>query len=246
LIGALVAPAGRFKMKNIRKSSDRGDAQHGWLQSMHTFSFADYYDEKFMGFGAMRVLNEDRIAGGKGFAPHSHKDMEILSYVISGSLTHEDSMGNKTVIRPGEVQRMSAGSGVRHSEMNGEAANETHFLQIWIMPEEKGIAPSYEQKSFEDAYGCSDLILVASRNGRAGSLSLNQDAEIYAAHAVDDGEKVHKTYPQRKVWIQVIKGEVSVDGDALTAGDGAGLTQVETIKLQWKKNSEFLVLDLPS
>lgn len=246
MTGAWAAPAGHFKMIQVRKSAERGDANHGWLKSMHTFSFADYYDEKHMGFGAMRVLNEDRIEGGKGFGAHSHRDMEIFSYVIEGSLSHEDSMGNKTIIRPGEIQRMSAGSGVRHSEMNGETKSTTHFLQIWIMPDTLGIEPSYAQKSFENDFGCSDLILVASKQGRGGSLTLHQDADIYAAHAVDDGEKVQKTFRHRKVWVQVIKGGVSVDGIELAPGDGAGISEVDAFKLKWTKNSEFLVLDLPA
>lgn len=233
-------------MINVRKSDSRGDANHGWLKSKHTFSFADYYDENFMGFGPLRVINEDRIDGGTGFGTHGHKDMEIISYVIDGAIQHKDSMGNVAIVKPGEVQRMSAGTGVRHSEQNDLKDKVTHFLQIWIMPEKNGIAPSYGQKSFENDFGCSDMILVASKSGRNGSVSMNQDVDMYAAKAQDAGEKTVKTYVHRKLWVQVIAGEVKVDGTRLEAGDGAGITQVEALKLEWTKGSEFLFFDMPS
>lgn len=232
-------------MIHVRRAEDRGDANHGWLKSKHTFSFADYYDENYMGFGPLRVINEDRIEGGTGFGTHGHRDMEIISYVIDGALQHKDSMGNTTVIRPGEVQRMSAGTGVRHSEYNDLKDKVTHFLQIWIMPEKAGIEPSYGQKSFENDFGCSDLILVASKSGRNGSVTLNQDVDMYVAKAQDEGEKHLKTFPHRHLWVQVIKGEVKVEGETLKAGDGAGIEKIETLKLNWSKGSEFILFDMP-
>lgn len=232
-------------MIHIRRAEDRGDANHGWLKSKHTFSFAEYYDEDYMGFGPLRVINEDRIEGGTGFGTHPHRDMEIISYVIEGALQHKDSMGNTTVIRPGEVQRMSAGTGVRHSEYNDLKDKVTHFLQIWIMPEKVGIEPSYGQKSFENDFGCSDLILVASKSGRNGSITMNQDVDMYVAKAQDAGEKHLKTYAHRHLWVQVIKGEVQVEGETLKAGDGAGIEKIEQLRLKWNKGSEFILFDMP-
>lgn len=232
-------------MITVRKSADRGNAEHGWLKSRHTFSFADYYDPRFMGFSNLRVINEDRIAGATGFDTHGHRDMEIISYVIEGELKHQDSMGTNTVIKPGEVQRMSAGTGVRHSEYNNLSDKETHFLQIWITPEKTGIAPSYGQKSFASDFSCSDMILVASRDGRNGSITINQDVDMYAVKAQDVGEKKLKTYPHRHIWVQVIKGDVRADGTQLEAGDGAGIQEVESVKLEWSKDAEFIVFDLP-
>jgi redox-sensitive bicupin YhaK (pirin superfamily) len=232
-------------MITVRKSNERGNAEHGWLKSKHTFSFAEYFDPKHMGYSALRVINEDRIAGGTGFDTHGHRNMEIISYVIDGALEHKDSMGTNTIIRPGEVQRMSAGTGVRHSEYNHQADSETHFMQIWILPEKEGVQPGYDQKSFANDFGCSDLILVASKNGRNGSITINQDVDMYVAKAQDAGEKVLKTFNHRHTWIQVIRGEVQVEGATLTSGDGAAIDNVEAMKLQWTKNSEFLVFDLP-
>lgn len=232
-------------MITIRKSKDRGFAEHGWLKSRHTFSFADYYDPDHMGFSVLRVINEDRIQGGTGFGTHPHRDMEIISYVIEGELEHADSMGNTTLIKPGEVQRMSAGTGVRHSEYNHLQNIETHFLQIWILPAKEGIEPSYDQKSFESNFGCSDLILVASRSGKNGSVTLNQDVDMYAAKAQDAGEKTHKTFKHRHLWVQVIKGDVQIEETKLDAGDGAGISDAETLKLKWSKGSEFILFDMP-
>ena len=232
-------------MIQVRRSSERGDANHGWLKSKHTFSFADYYDANHMGFGALRVINEDRIDGGTGFGAHGHRDMEIISYVIEGALEHKDSMGTDTVIKPGEVQRMSAGSGIRHSEQNHLKDKTTHFLQIWIRPEKNGVAPGYDQKSFVNNFLCSDLILVGSKDGRNGSVSINQDVDMYAAKARDDGLKILKTFTHRNLWVQVIKGDVSVDTTELKNGDGAGITGVESLNLKWTKGSEFIVFDLP-
>ena len=232
-------------MITLRKANQRGQANHGWLKSNHTFSFADYYDPNQMGYSVLRVINEDRIDGGTGFSTHGHKDMEIISYVIEGALEHKDSMGTNAIIKPGEVQRMSAGTGVRHSEQNHLKDKETHFLQIWIQPEAQGIAPGYDQKSFDNDFGCSDVVLVASRNGKNGSITINQDVDMYVARAQDAGEKILKTFKHRHTWVQVVKGEVKVDGELLTNGDGAAIDEVEAVKLQWSKNSEFLVFDLP-
>lgn len=232
-------------MITIRRSGDRGDANHGWLHSKHTFSFADFYDSKHMGFGVLRVINEDRIEGGTGFGTHGHRDMEIVSYVIEGALEHKDSMGSDTIIKPGDVQRMSAGTGVRHSEHNHSKNSVTHFLQIWIAPEENGIAPGYGQKSFEREFKSNDLILVASKTGRDGSITINQDVAIFACKAKEAGEKALQLQPARKAWIQVIRGTVKVGEESLAAGDGAAVEKVETLVLAWSGHSEFLVFDLP-
>lgn len=232
-------------MMYLRKANDRGDTNHGWLKSRHTFSFADYYDEKHMGFGPLRVINEDRIEGGTGFGAHPHRDMEIISYVIDGELLHKDSMGNSGVIKPGEIQRMSAGTGVRHSEYNNLKDRVTHFLQIWILPEKLGIAPSYGQKNFENDLGSSDLILVASKSGRNGTVTLNQDVDMYAAKTQDAGEKIHKTSSHRHLWVQVITGIIEVQGTKLGAGDGVGISEVDSLKLKWSKGSEFILFDMP-
>lgn len=232
-------------MMYVRRANERGDANHGWLKSKHSFSFADYYDEKHMGFGPLRVINEDRIDGGSGFGTHGHRDMEIISYVIDGALQHQDSMGNKTVIRPGEVQRMSAGTGVRHSEMNDLKDRVTHFLQIWIIPEKQGLNPGYGQKDFTQDFGCSDMILVASHKGRNGSITMNQDVDMYVTKAEDIGEKTLKTYPHRHLWVQVIKGDVTANGTRLLPGDGAGVTKIDSLELKWDKGTEFILFDMP-
>jgi len=232
-------------MIQVRKSNERGVAEHGWLKSKHTFSFANYYDPRFMGFGPLRVINEDKIEGGTGFDTHGHRDMEIISYVIDGALRHKDSMGSDAVIKPGEVQRMSAGTGVRHSEYNELKDKTTHFLQIWIMPEKNGVSPGYGQKSFASDLACSDLILVASKDGRNGTITINQDVDMYVAKAQMDGEKVINTYKHRHLWIQVIRGDVKVDDTKLTSGDGAGVQDVESLKLSWTTGSEFILFDMP-
>lgn len=233
-------------MIQIRKSNERGLASHGWLNSRHTFSFAEYYDENHMGFGPLRVINEDRIEGGSGFGTHAHRDMEIISYVIEGALQHKDSMGNETVIKPGEVQRLSAGTGIRHSEYNDVKDRTTHFLQIWIMPEKTGVTPGYGQKSFENDLGRSELILVASKSGKQGSITLNQDVDMYVAKAKAAGEKQLRTSEHRKLWVQVIKGSVDVEGTKLDEGDGAGISEVEALNVRWNKDAEFIVFDMPS
>lgn len=231
-------------MTYLRKSSERGAANHGWLKSMHTFSFANYHDPQHMGFGPLRVINEDRIQGGTGFSSHGHQDMEIISYVIHGALRHKDSMGNESIIHPGEVQRMSAGTGVIHSEFNHLHDQETHFLQIWILPEKQGLPPGYQQKSFSDDFAKNDFIQVISHHGSNGTLSLNQDINMYIGKASQDGEFNLKTRPQRFLWVQMIRGDLTTQDISLSTGDGLGLTKIENLKLQWKKNSEFIVFDM--
>jgi redox-sensitive bicupin YhaK (pirin superfamily) len=228
-------------MLKIRKSTERGFANHGWLQSYHTFSFADYFDKNFMGFGNLRVINEDKIAGGAGFGKHPHRDMEIITYVISGVLAHEDSMGNAAEILPGEVQIMSAGSGVFHSEFNGKKDQETHLLQIWILPKEKQITPRYDQKSFVKE---NDLVLTVSGSGREGSLKINQNAEIFLGKFLAKKKYDFVIKPQRKIWIQMVSGEMLVNDLLLENGDAVAIENESLIKLEAKKESEFLLFDL--
>lgn len=232
-------------MKTIIKANDRGQANHGWLQSAHTFSFADYYNPERMGFSVLRVINEDFIAGGTGFGMHPHRDMEIISYVVEGALEHKDSMGTESVIRPGEVQRMSAGTGVRHSEFNPDAKNRTHLLQIWLLPEKNGIAPSYEQKSYEQVLASNDLVLVASKSGRDGSVTINQDVNLYACKSSQAKQLSFKTLQNRKIWLQNIKGLVQVDDSILEPGDAISFEKTEFINLKSQAGSEFLIFDLP-
>src|SRR3954465_2171153 len=203
----------------IRRSDDRGHAQHGWLDSFHSFSFADYYDPEHMGFSALRVINEDRVQAGQGFGTHGHRDMEIISYVLEGGLAHKDSMGNGSVIRPGDVQRMSAGTGVRHSEFNASDRDPVHFLQIWIEPSERNVQPSYEEKHFNDASKRGKLRLVASADGREGSVRIHQDANLYAT--LLDGDEAVELQPSagRRVYVHIVRGSAHVNGQALEAGD---------------------------
>ncbi|GAB2483091.1 pirin family protein [Comamonas humi] len=233
-------------MLMVRKSADRGHADHGWLKSKHSFSFAGYYDPRFMGWGNLRVINEDRIAPGTGFGTHGHKDMEIISYVLEGNLAHKDSMGHIEGLPPGDVQRMSAGSGVMHSEFNHAQGQETHFLQIWIEPSVRGIEPSYEQKAFADADKRGRLRLVASPDGADGSLSLHADARLYAG-LLDGAETAELALaPGRKSYVHVVRGAVSVNGTALTGGDAAYLDGETRIQLEQARDAEVLVFDLAS
>jgi redox-sensitive bicupin YhaK (pirin superfamily) len=228
----------------VRKAGERGHARHGWLESFHTFSFADYHDARHMGFRALRVVNEDRVQPGRGFATHSHRDMEIVSYVIEGALEHRDSLGNGSVIRPGDVQRMSAGTGVTHSEYNPSKAELVHFLQIWILPERQGLEPSYEQKHFPEAERRGTLRLVASRDAREGSVRVHQDVALHAA-LLRDGEAVEETLrPGRHAWVQVARGRCRLNGVALDAGDGAALSQETLLRLSGDGEAEALVFDL--
>ena len=232
-------------MIQVRKSRERGHANHGWLDSYHTFSFADYVDPKHMGVSALLVINEDRVQPGQGFPTHSHRDMEIVSYVLEGALEHKDSMGNGSIIRPGEVQRMSAGTGVRHSEFNASADAIAHFLQIWIMPDRAGYAPGYEQKTFPPAELNGRLRLVASPDGREGSVTIHQDALLFTTK-LNGGESVsHTLAPGRVAYLHVARGTVAVNGQALTAGDGARVEQESTIRLGQGKDAEVLLFDLP-
>ncbi len=231
-------------MLQVRKSKERGHANHGWLNSKHTFSFADYYDPKFMGFRSLRVINEDRIEGGSGFGSHPHRDMEIISYVVTGGLKHKDSMGNETVIAPGEVQRMSAGSGVVHSEYNQFEDQETHFFQIWIQPNARGGRPSYGQKSFEKELAEKKLVLVVSQQGRDGSISIQQDADLYLSRLMAEDTLEFKLRPARGAWIQVVKGEIDVNGQKVAEGDGVAIENEENLLFRAIESSEFMLFDL--
>jgi quercetin 2,3-dioxygenase len=228
----------------IRRANERGFADHGWLRSFHTFSFADYYAPAHMGFRSLRVINEDRVEGGKGFGTHPHRDMEIISYVLSGELQHKDSMGTGSVIRPGDVQRMSAGTGVTHSEFNASPTDTVHFLQIWILPETRGIAPSYEQKHFSEADRQGRLKLVASKDARDGSVEIHQDASLFAG-LLSPGERVSYDLPQgRYAWLHVARGKVEVAGAELAAGDAGAFEQGGEIVLVAREPSEVLLFDL--
>jgi len=232
-------------MITLRPSQERGHFDHGWLKTFHTFSFSDYNDPKHVHFRALRVINEDWVQPGMGFGTHPHRDMEIITYVLEGELAHKDSMGNGTPIRPGVVQRMSAGTGVLHSEYNHSDENPVHLLQIWIMPDKKGVKPSYEQKVFSDDEKRNQLRLIASPDGRDGSLTINQDAKVYAT-ILDSGVSVrHELDDKRNSWIQVARGSVTVNGKMLNAGDGAGLTSEKAIEIvAGTPNSEVLLFDL--
>jgi len=228
----------------LRKAQQRGHADHGWLDSYHTFSFADYYDPREMGWGALRVINEDRVAPGRGFGTHPHRDMEIISYVLEGALAHKDSMGTGSVIRPGDVQRMSAGTGVLHSEFNQSPRDAVHFLQIWIEPNERGIAPGYEQKNFAEGDKRGRLRLIASPDGADGSVKIHQDARVYAA-VLDGAETVsHALGPNRKAYVHVARGTVHLNGTALSGGDGAKIEGEPELNLSDAKAAEVLVFDL--
>ena len=226
-------------MIKIRKSNERGFANHGWLRSFHTFSFADYYDLNHMHFGNLRVINEDFISAGAGFGKHPHNNMEIITYIISGSLAHKDSIGTASTILPGEVQIMSAGTGVFHSEFNNEKSRETHLLQIWILPKVKEIAPRYDQKSFS-----GEFTLVVSGSGRDGSLQINQDAEIFVGKFSAQKTFDFVVKKDRKIWIQIVSGKISVNGDIFESGDAAAIGNESELKITAEENSEFLLLDL--
>jgi redox-sensitive bicupin YhaK (pirin superfamily) len=228
-------------MITIRKSAERGHFDHGWLDTHHTFSFGDYHDPRFMGFRSLRVINEDRVKAGVGFGRHGHRDMEIVTMVLSGQLAHEDSMGNGSVIRRGDVQRMSAGTGVLHSEMNPSEDEGVHFFQIWILPEKPGLTPSYEQKTFSDDDRKTVLKLVASNDGRDGSVTVHQDAALYSS--LVDGRVSHAFADGRYGWIQVAQGEVEVNGQKLTAGDGASIANEREITIDGR-GAEILLFDL--
>jgi redox-sensitive bicupin YhaK (pirin superfamily) len=234
-------------MITVRPARARGHADHGWLDSHHTFSFGNYYDPAQMGFGPLRVINEDRVEPGAGFDTHGHRDMEILSVVLDGALEHKDSIGTGSVIRPGDVQRMSAGSGIRHSEFNHSKAAPVHFLQIWLLPEQQGIAPGYEQKHFADADKRDRLRLIASPDGSDGSLTVHQDAAIYTSVLTPGAELAHALAPGRKAWLQVARGGVAVNGAELTAGDGVAVEGEPTLTITGRADdAEILLFDLPA
>ena len=231
-------------MLTIRRSHERGHANHGWLDSHHTFSFADYHDPRYMGFRTLRVINEDRVAAGKGFGTHPHRDMEIISYVLDGALEHRDSMGTGSVIRPGDVQRMSAGTGVTHSEFNHSKTEGVHFLQIWILPEARGSAPGYEQKRFEPAERQGKLRLIAARDGRDGAVTVHQDVSLYAALLAPGDTVRHAFAPGRQGWLQIARGAVKIGDATLQAGDGAAIQQTEQVEITATAATELLLFDL--
>jgi redox-sensitive bicupin YhaK (pirin superfamily) len=231
-------------MMQIRKSGERGHADHGWLDSRFTFSFADYYDPSFMGFRDLRVINDDRIEGGAGFPTHGHRDMEIITYIVEGALEHKDTLGTTAVIRPGEVQRMSAGTGIQHSEFNHLKDQPTRLLQIWIMPSARGIAPGYEQKDFSSQLGSQAVTLVASRTGRDGSVSLHQDVDVYAAKWPRANELNFTLRAGRYVWLQVVSGAVNLNETPLSGGDGAAVANETALSLKSAAGAEFLLFDL--
>jgi len=232
-------------MNAIRRSEERGQADHGWLKSFHTFSFADYYDPRHMGFGPLRVINEDRVQPGAGFGTHGHRDMEIISYVLDGELAHRDSMGNGSVIRPGDVQRMSAGTGVRHSEFNGSKEHPVHFLQIWIEPKFRGIEPGYEEKRFTPEDKRGRLRLIASADGAEGSVLIHQDARVYAGLFAPGEQARLALAPQRQAYVHVARGGITVNGVSLRSGDALEVTQADEVALAQGVEAEVLVFDLP-
>jgi redox-sensitive bicupin YhaK (pirin superfamily) len=231
-------------MINIRKAEDRGHADHGWLDTRHTFSFSSYRDERYMGFRSLRVINEDRVQPGKGFDTHPHQDMEIISYVLEGALAHRDSTGTGSVIRPGDVQRMSAGTGVMHSEFNDSSEEPVHFLQIWLLPDKKGVKPSYEQKTFSREDKLGKLRLIASPDGREGSVSINQDAYVYASVLVKDSSLPVPIAKNRHLWVQAARGKIKLNDVVLSAGDGAAVSDETSVNLSAVDEAEILIFDL--
>ncbi|HEY1494203.1 MAG TPA: pirin family protein [Candidatus Solibacter sp.] len=232
-------------MITLRKSDERGHANHGWLNTYHTFSFASYYDPKHMGFGPLRVINEDRVSPGKGFGSHGHEDMEILTYVISGALAHKDSMGNVETLQANDLQRISAGTGIVHSEFNGSAKDPVHFLQIWIQPEQYNLTPGYEQLSLSEAEKSGKLRLVASPEGGEGVLKIHQDSRVLIGKTEEAKTLEYTLAPGRKAWVHVIRGSASVNGQALNAGDAAAITDETTIGILGKESpAEVLLFDL--
>jgi len=230
---------------SIRPARDRGHANHGWLDTLHTFSFADYRDPRHMGWGPLRVINEDRVAPATGFPTHAHRDMEIITYVLEGALEHRDSLGTGSVIRPGEVQRMTAGTGVRHSEYNASKTEAVHLLQIWIEPARTGLPPGYEQKTFSDADKRGRLRLIASSDGRDGSVTINQDAAVYATVLAPEQRVTHTLARRRRGWLQVARGALTLNGQTLAHGDGAAIEGAQVLEIQGIEPAEALLFDLP-
>lgn len=231
-------------MIRIRKAAERGHADHGWLDTWHTFSFADYQDTEHIRFRALRVMNEDRVAPGQGFGTHPHRDMEIVTYVLAGALEHKDSMGNGEVLRPGEFQRMSAGTGITHSEFNPSAVEPVHLYQIWLFPERKGITPSYEQKRFPEFGRKNQLQLVASPDAAAGSLTIHQDARIFLANIAAGGQVAHQIVPGRHAWLQVLRGSVLLNGIPLETSDGAAISDEKRLSVEAAAAAEIMLFDL--
>jgi redox-sensitive bicupin YhaK (pirin superfamily) len=231
-------------MITIRKAEERGHLDHGWLNTYHTFSFDRYYDPQHVSFGSLRVINEDRVAPGHGFPTHSHRDMEIITYVLEGGLAHKDSMGNGSIIKPGEVQRMTAGTGVAHSEANPSTDEPVHLLQIWIMPNAHGLEPGYQQKMFADELKQGKLCLIASADGRDGSVTINQDADVYSTKLDPQQRVTHRLGETRKAWVQVARGSVTVNSVDLKQGDGAAISDETRIEVKGREPSEVLLLDM--
>lgn len=231
-------------MLTLRKAEERGHANHGWLDSYHTFSFASYYDPAHMGFRSLRVINQDRVQGGMGFGTHPHRDMEIISYVLEGALEHKDSMGNGSVIQAGEVQRLTAGTGITHSEFNHSKTDRAHFLQIWILPSQENLEPGYEQKHYSQAEKRDRLLLIASSDGRDGSVTVNQDISLYATVLSNGSQVTHAVEPGRHAWVQVARGEALLNGETVKEGDGIAVSQAGDLNLIGKDNAEILVFDL--
>jgi hypothetical protein len=231
-------------MIEVFQSDTRGSADHGWLKAKHTFSFAEYFDPTRVSYGSLRVINEDRIAPGKGFGTHPHRDMEIVTYVIAGAIEHKDSMGNGTIITAGEVQRMTAGTGVAHSEFNPSNDSELHLLQIWIFPEKNGLEPGYEQIHFPRENKLNRLCLVGSRDGRESSITIHQDVDLYASVLAANHSVAHNVRAARKIFVQVIKGEIDVNGQRLAAGDGAKIEGVKEVSIAALSEAEFLIFDM--
>jgi redox-sensitive bicupin YhaK (pirin superfamily) len=242
-VGTLPA-YGSSVMMTIRRAEERGHANHGWLDAHHSFSFADYYDPKWMGFRSLRVINDDTIAGGGGFGTHPHRDMEIITYILSGALQHRDSMGHEAVLKVGDVQRISAGTGIAHSEFNYSPVEPVHLLQIWIQPERKSVKPAYAERSLGNGSAKPGLTLVASRDGRDGSVSINQDADLWLVRLSEATNAAHALKPERHAWIQVAEGELTVNGQTLHAGDGAALSEEAGLTLTAKTNAQALLFDL--
>jgi redox-sensitive bicupin YhaK (pirin superfamily) len=231
-------------MIQLRRTAERGHFNHGWLDTYHTFSFGDYYDPAHMGFRSLRVINDDRVQPGQGFGMHGHRDMEIVTYVLDGALAHRDSLGNGSVLRPGELQHMTAGTGVRHSEFNPSALEEVHLYQIWLLPERQGLQPSYEQKAFSEEERRGRLRLVASPTGEHGSLTIHQDARLYLS-TLPAGETVaHALKPGRRAWLQVLRGQAVLNGQPLSAGDGAAVSEEEKLEIRGQDDAEIMLFDL--
>lgn len=231
-------------MITLRKSEDRGHANHGWLDTYHTFSFANYYDPKHMGFRALRVINEDRVSPTAGFGTHGHRDMEIITYVLEGALEHKDNIGNGSVIQPGEVQRMSAGTGILHSEFNHSETEAVHLLQIWLLPDKEGLSPSYEQRNFSPAKTPGKLHLVAAKDGREGAVTVHQDVDLYAARLKAGDRISHSLKPQRHAWVQVARGAITLNGLSLDTSDGAAISNETEVVIEATQDAEFLLFDL--